>query len=142
MLLEPVVLSPEFCRAATERNANFALAIDEWERDINARPDMRFRDYALRDVARARAHLTEDPRRETRLARCRCVRCEYESRLAGAAVSSRPCALCAAMVGSGSTSVDVLCLPCAQEHELCAHCAGDIQGRRERTDYPAAAVAD
>ena len=86
-------------------------------------------------LARARSMETDDDR-TARLARHFCVACHYSRGLAGQAFTNQPCACCATQQTYSSTATDVLCLPCAKEHSLCKHCAGDLEMRVGRRKWP------
>jgi len=73
-----------------------------------------------------------DPRKSERLPKQECVVCFYTSRVAGAACSQRPCALCGIKLYSGSTHVHTLCIPCAKLNSLCCDCGGDIDLKLRR----------
>lgn len=88
----------------------------------------------IRDLIIARAKkLVEDPDRTRRLEKCQCPTCFYqEPMMAGAAVTLQPCMCCHEVQQYGSTRTNVLCLPCAQENELCVKCGADIYWRTDR----------
>lgn len=73
-----------------------------------------------------------DPDKAARLAQQVCQACAYQGRIGGAACSFRECAFCTKTLSSGNTCVDVLCIPCAQERDLCVRCGGDIHLKTRR----------
>jgi len=84
--------------------------------------------------------LETDPECEQRIQKGLCRMCYYGSgtRLSGAAVTQRACICCGEVQTYGSTDTDALCLPCAQETELCKHCGGDRELRVKRRKWPEA----
>jgi hypothetical protein len=86
-------------------------------------------------IAQARA-MEQDEDQAARLARHFCKGCHYPRRMAGQAFTNQPCACCAEPQTYSSTSTDNLCLPCAKEHSLCKHCAGDLEMRVGRRKWP------
>lgn len=95
-------------------------------------------------LAQARA-IGQDEDRPARVARQFCAACHYPRRMSGQAFTNQPCACCAEPQTYSSTSTDTLCLPCAQEHSLCKHCAGDLEmrvGRRKWPEFAKPATAD
>lgn len=78
------------------------------------------------------ANYTTDPEKKERLAEQECIVCWYESKIGGAAMTSRQCGFCSETVHCGNTAIDKLCLKCAQENELCKHCGSDIGLRLKR----------
>jgi hypothetical protein len=81
-----------------------------------------------------------DPRKKERLKQNECIACFYRGRIGGAAMTSRPCGLCGQEEMYGSTATDALCLACAQKHELCKHCGGDLHMRVRRKEWPSVEV--
>lgn len=66
-----------------------------------------------------------------------CPMCFYlPVRLAGQAMTERPCGICGRHVMYGSTATDVLCPECAQQHELCKRCGADLDLRQNRKLEP------
>lgn len=77
--------------------------------------------------------IKEDTRKEAREQASLCKACFYsEGRLGGAAMTTRPCALCDTEEMYGSTATDPVCLACARQHELCKQCGGDLHLRSQR----------
>lgn len=94
-------------------------------------------DHAIscqKDVITRALEAATDPHKTERLTACQCIRCYYiyPDRIGGAAMTVQPCGVCGKDVMYGSTATDVLCLPCAKEHELCKHCGGDVHMRPRR----------
>lgn len=86
-----------------------------------------------RDYVRMAERFNSDSDKQARKSRHQCKTCWYIlGKVGGAAMTVRPCACCAEEQTYGSTCTDVLCLKCAKEHELCAHCGGDIDMRERR----------
>ena len=76
---------------------------------------------------------TTDPERSERLEKQECMACFYcPSRIGGAAVTVGVCGLCDKEEVFGNTCVDVLCKDCANRHDLCIHCGGDIESKQRR----------
>lgn len=67
-----------------------------------------------------------DPEGEHRIKEGWCAPCWYAQVIAGAAMTTQMCALCDHKTMYGSTRTDVLCLPCAEKHNLCKHCGADL----------------
>jgi hypothetical protein len=66
-----------------------------------------------------------------------CPICFYlPVRIAGQAMTERPCGICGRFVMYGNTATDVLCPECAQRHELCKRCGADIDLRHNRKLEP------
>lgn len=83
------------------------------------------------------AAMEEDIDKPARIARGLCPSCYYDgSRMAGAAMTTQPCAACGVDQHYGSTATDALCLPCATEHSLCKRCGGDREMRVRRRKWP------
>lgn len=80
--------------------------------------------------------LTEDPDKKRRLEYQRCCSCHYIPRMAGAAMTSQPCACCGKDQMNGSTNTAALCPECAKKHKLCMQCGGDIEMREGRRNWP------
>lgn len=96
----------------------------------------------VKHVLELAEQISTDARKAERLARHECKGCFYSSRLGGAAITQRACMSCAQMQTYGSTATDVLCMPCAQNGELCKHCGGDIEMRARRRNWPKAYASD
>lgn len=79
--------------------------------------------------------LSEDPRRTERVAAQRCRWCYYCTGVAGAAITTQACSLCAVDQHYASTATDLLCAPCATAHGLCRHCGGDLEGQVARKHF-------
>lgn len=75
-----------------------------------------------------------DHDKANRLNRCLCVTCYYinDSRIGGAAITSRPCGLCEKDMTFCNTCTDVVCSECAKQHELCVRCGADLKLRPRR----------
>jgi hypothetical protein len=78
-------------------------------------------------LARAK-RIAEDADRDERLAHGQCKACFYGrgSRLTAAAMTRTACMCCQTEMTFGSSSIDVLCKPCASRHQLCSHCGADV----------------
>lgn len=96
-----------------------------------ARATFRARHYTEQFLQNAR-RLTEDSERAERCQAQLCVFCYYinHPRIGGAAITTQPCGMCQAPQVYASTATDVLCLSCAQSHELCKRCGADIALRK------------
>lgn len=91
-----------------------------------------WRAIKLRAAIITEAHaLQTDPEREKRRDKHLCPSCYYTrgSRIAGAAITFRPCGVCAIEQYYPSTSTDVLCTACAKKEHLCCHCGGDVESQ-------------
>lgn len=72
-------------------------------------------------------NMTADPLKTQRLNVCKCVVCYYRGpRIAGAAITRRPCMRCKTVLNFGSTKTDVLCNSCASDTGLCVECGADV----------------
>lgn len=80
--------------------------------------------------------VTKDPKKDERIAACECIACFYSYGIGGAAITNRPCMSCGVNQLYGSTNTDVLCLDCANTHDLCKHCGGDLEMRVRRKEWP------
>jgi hypothetical protein len=80
------------------------------------------------------AEYLDDPYRVDRLEAQECVVCFRDQRQSCARSSSAQCAFCDAIIRSGNSVTDILCLRCAQSTKLCKHCGADIdlKDRRKR----------
>jgi hypothetical protein len=66
-----------------------------------------------------------------------CVWCfYYDYRFGGQAMTNSNCASCNKDGMFGSTDVDLLCLPCAKELNLCVHCGADMELKSRRRLTP------
>ena len=79
---------------------------------------------------------SKDTRKALRLEICECKACFYSSRIGGNVITTRACAICGRDRTYESSATDVLCLGCATENKLCAHCGGDLEMRVRRKDWP------
>jgi len=72
--------------------------------------------------------VSRDPQQAARLTEALCRCCFYlrKSLIAGARVTSRPCASCEQIMTFGSTATDVLCPSCATRQGLCKKCGGSV----------------
>ena len=89
------------------------------------------------DLIDRATRLQADPKRAERIAAGLCRWCFYAAgRIGGAAMTTQPCSSCGTDQTYASTSTDVLCLPCAKEHDLCKRCGGDQEMRTLRRKWP------
>ena len=98
----------------------------------------RAKDYCKHILERA-DNIRADPRKEDRLKKAECPVCYYvDSRIGGAAITSKPCQICGKGLTFGNTCVDYLCEDCAKKYGLCKHCGGDIEmkDRKKREPFP------
>jgi|SRR5699024_7370495 len=100
---------------------------------IRATEDAKARVKGWLDLAE---QVASDTRKAERLSRQECKGCFYASRFGGAAITRRACMSCGEDQMYGSTATDVLCIECAKQHDLCAHCGGDIKMRVRRKQWP------
>jgi hypothetical protein len=91
----------------------------------------------VENAVRLASEITQDSRKQERLAAQRCKACFYFVGVAGAAMTSRPCGLCGENQMYGSTSASALCTPCGAAHQLCRHCGGDLEMNTARSHWPA-----
>lgn len=91
-------------------------------------------------LKRAR-NIEEDTQREARVERQFCKACHYFSRIAAQAFTTQPCACCGVPQTYSSSATDVLCMDCAQSHDLCKHCGGDLEMHTGRQNWPSARSA-
>ena len=73
-----------------------------------------------------------DSSRELRLQGQLCIACFYSDRIGGAAMTDSTCGLCDFVMHFSNTDINVLCNDCAIEHDLCAHCGGDIDMKQRK----------
>jgi hypothetical protein len=76
--------------------------------------------------------ITEDPDRKQRLEVSECVMCHTSGRVGGSMSTTVLCAFCDKELHFGSTCVDVCCLDCAKQYNLCKHCGSDIDLKQRR----------
>lgn len=82
-------------------------------------------------------NLANDPRKKDRLEKSFCKNCYYQpSRIAGQAVTERPCGICEEIQWYSSTYTFVICSNCAKENELCNECGADVHLRPRRKYEP------
>ena len=79
------------------------------------------------------ARLESDPKKEERIKRHWCIWCMYGyGIMAAQAFHTQDCGICGQSQVYNSSDTERLCLACAQEHELCRRCGGDIKMRTRR----------
>lgn len=86
-----------------------------------------------------KAHAYEvDESREQRLKAVLCRTCYYlyDDRIGGQAMTTWYCGVCAKEQLAGSTAHDRVCGECAQAHQLCKQCGGDVHMRTARREWP------
>ena len=89
------------------------------------------------DLIERATRLQGDAERAKRLTAGLCRWCYYAAgRIGGAAMTTQPCASCGTDQLYSSTCTDVLCLSCADEHDLCKRCGGDRDTRTLRRKWP------
>jgi hypothetical protein len=85
---------------------------------------------------RAVTHFLGDEKKAERQARRECRSCFYLVNgmgvIAGQAMTTKPCEICAADMTFGSTHTNRICAGCSEKHDLCAHCMGDIEMNERR----------
>lgn len=92
------------------------------------------------DILRRALVAVTDPDKKQRLEKCQCIRCYYlVSRIGCSAMTDQPCGICRVNQLYGSSCTDVLCMKCAQTHDLCKHCGGDVHMRPRRKYAPGTA---
>ena len=69
-----------------------------------------------------------DSRQENRKKIHECKRCFYlrGSTIAGQAFTDQDCGICSQTMTFGNTDTNVVCYPCAENHDLCVKCGGNI----------------
>ena len=87
----------------------------------------------LNRAAQAEFDLKNDEREAA--GECRCC-FYYDGKMGSASVTRRPCACCGVILHSANTSIDMLCLTCADKHKLCVHCGADRELRVRRRKWP------
>ena len=93
--------------------------------------------YRKKSILEQAEQLTNDPEKEKRMEKHQCPICFYVSgRPGGSACSSRTCAFCEKELSSGNTCVDVLCIDCAKNYNLCVYCGGDVHLKSRRKLVP------
>lgn len=107
-----------------------------WNRANLMRATCRSREYFEDFIKKAeRAELDTD--RVARVDAQECRWCFYfTGRIGCAAITERPCGCCGTAQSYGNTCTDALCVACAKAHQLCKHCAGDIDMRDRRRNWP------
>jgi len=95
----------------------------------------------IADYLKKAERLSGDLDQAKRRAAQQCKVCFYlrAGRLAGAAMTSEPCACCGVSQMYGSTATNLLCNPCANKHNLCIGCGADVEGNEGREEWPPAA---
>lgn len=89
------------------------------------------------DLVERATRLQADSDRDARTKAGLCRTCYYaRGGIAGAAMTTQPCSACLLDQTYGSTATDLLCLPCAKEHDLCKRCGGDREQRTLRRKWP------
>lgn len=75
-----------------------------------------------------RAHdFEEDVKKEWRIKFQNCKFCTYlEGSLGASVLTNSTCAICGKPILNSSTNIDKLCIDCAKEYQLCAHCGGTM----------------
>lgn len=135
MRREPRPINAQVCAAATRRIATLVSDLDARISATDESPASA--NISARRVAEGlRTRVIDDADRDRRLELQVCVRCHYTPRVAGAAITIEPCALCGIDQTYASTSTALLCAPCAATNDLCRHCGGDMDGDLSRTLYP------
>lgn len=77
--------------------------------------------------------ILHDPDQQNRQLASMCPVCYYsESRIGGAAITTRECGICETEMTFGSTSTDELCCECAKRNKLCRQCGGDVDMKHRR----------
>lgn len=90
--------------------------------------------YYLAALERAEK-MRDDADQKSRHEASECVVCYVPygaGRMGGATSTSRPCAICATILNFGNTCIDMLCVDCARENQLCKHCGGDVDLKYRR----------
>lgn len=87
-----------------------------------------------RDTLKTAEKLKVDAERDKRVAEQLCETCYYlrKGGLAGQAITTQPCGICAAPQTYSSTATHVLCLSCAVSNELCKRCGADFDLKPNR----------
>ena len=88
------------------------------------------------DTIQRAKDIEHDSRANERLLACLCKACFYFPTIAGAAITDRPCMCCEKTVTYSNTNTDKLCMDCAEKHDLCKHCGGDLYMRTNRKNWP------
>lgn len=93
--------------------------------------DTKFRTFSNKNRMKRTIDLAkkfqEDPEKENRFKENQCKFCYYVTdRVGGDALTEVECAGCNAIIFSSNTDVDVLCLPCAINLNLCKHCGAEL----------------
>lgn len=70
--------------------------------------------------------LKDDPDKDQRLNSQQCTTCYYTPCMGGSALTESICRICQSSIVNASTMVDVLCIECARQRNLCVLCGGDI----------------
>ncbi len=73
--------------------------------------------------------LIEDPNKDDRVRRQKCVPCYYHRGMAGQAFTPYHCEICLTEYSHHNTATPKLCTACAEHNGLCEDCGADIEGR-------------
>jgi hypothetical protein len=80
-----------------------------------------------------REDLDGEQRKKTAL---ECIKCFYaDMKIGGAMMTTSKCQICRTEIMFGSTCVNIVCVDCAKEHDLCIHCGADRELRPRRKKY-------
>ncbi len=76
--------------------------------------------------------IANDIDKDLRVLQQECVICFNDFRIGGTTSTITECALCDKEIFYANTNIDILCIDCAKEHNLCKHCGADINLEHRR----------
>ena len=85
------------------------------------------RDEYIKHTLEMADKFVNDPDRENRLVTGRCVKCHYETFMAGQGFTQWKCRICGKEDMHSNTRVPRLCEPCAKTAGLCWQCGATIE---------------
>jgi hypothetical protein len=81
----------------------------------------------VKSAIKLAAQLVQDPQKTLRAKKNYCLVCWYMPRIVMHAFTAVDCESCKAKVTFVNSFTDKFCMPCAREHQLCAHCGGEVE---------------
>lgn len=89
--------------------------------------------YKLKCLLKKAEQINKDEKKEQRLEGSHCLLCYYDvmGGLACQAFTDTNCSICNTTMTFSNSNVDMVCLPCAKEKELCIKCGANLDYREE-----------
>lgn len=95
----------------------------------------KFRRDWVDDHIKTAERLKDDPDYLVRVVAQQCLACFYLTPfVAGAAMTDRECGICNDLMHFSSTDTNNICDTCAKKHDLCVHCASDIDLKNRKRE--------